>query len=77
MMQREGLIGMAIAEGTLDIITIDIPTPISYLLLAATRLWQYSGRSMDAYGQRAACEAAAATAAVLADRVRVLIVDVE
>ncbi|RDX41482.1 hypothetical protein OH76DRAFT_213875 [Lentinus brumalis] len=48
MMQREGLIGMAIAE--------------------ATRLWQYSGRSMDAYGQRAACEAAAATAAVLADR---------
>ncbi|KAI0708209.1 hypothetical protein C8T65DRAFT_708591 [Cerioporus squamosus] len=48
LMQREGLIGMAIAE--------------------ATRLWQYSGRSMDAYGQRAACEAAAATAAILADQ---------
>ncbi|KAI0737606.1 hypothetical protein C8Q80DRAFT_1222841 [Daedaleopsis nitida] len=48
MMQREGLIGMAIAE--------------------ATRLWQYTGRSMDAYGQRAACEAAGATAALLADR---------
>ncbi|RPD54004.1 hypothetical protein L226DRAFT_536029 [Lentinus tigrinus ALCF2SS1-7] len=48
MMQREGLIGMAIGE--------------------ATRLWQYSGRPMDAYGQRAACEAAAATAAILADQ---------
>ncbi|KAI0780292.1 hypothetical protein C8Q74DRAFT_755697 [Fomes fomentarius] len=48
MMQREGLIGMAIAE--------------------ATRLWQYAGRSMDTYGQRAACESAAATAAILADR---------
>ncbi|OSC99422.1 hypothetical protein PYCCODRAFT_1446853 [Trametes coccinea BRFM310] len=46
--QREGLIGMAIAE--------------------ATRLWQYSGRPMDTYGQRAACEAAAAVASVLADR---------
>ncbi|PIL33876.1 hypothetical protein GSI_03582 [Ganoderma sinense ZZ0214-1] len=48
MMQREGLIGMSIAE--------------------ATRLWQYTGRPMDVYGQRAACEAAAATAAHLADR---------
>ncbi|KAI0373482.1 hypothetical protein BV20DRAFT_1033814 [Pilatotrama ljubarskyi] len=46
--QREGLIGMAIAE--------------------ATRLWQYTGRPMDVYGLRAACEAAAAAASVLADR---------
>ncbi|KAI0766825.1 hypothetical protein BD413DRAFT_614829 [Trametes elegans] len=46
--QREGLIGMAIAE--------------------ATRLWQYSGRPADTYGLRAACEAAAGTASILADR---------
>ncbi|KAI0360897.1 hypothetical protein OH77DRAFT_1517293 [Trametes cingulata] len=46
--QREGLIGMAIAE--------------------ATRLWQYTGRPADVYGLRAACEAAAAAASVLADR---------
>ncbi|KAH9851334.1 hypothetical protein C2E23DRAFT_733076 [Lenzites betulinus] len=48
--QREGLIGMSIAEGK------------------STRLWQYTGRAGDVYGQRAACEAAAATASMLADR---------
>ncbi|KAI0780279.1 hypothetical protein C8Q74DRAFT_1316590 [Fomes fomentarius] len=46
--QREGLVGMAIAE--------------------ATRLWQHAGRQADAYGMRAACEAAAAAASVLAER---------
>ncbi|KAI0365668.1 hypothetical protein BV20DRAFT_1046655 [Pilatotrama ljubarskyi] len=46
--QREGLIGMAIAE--------------------TQRLWQYSGRPLDTYGLRAACEAAASAAHVLADR---------
>ncbi|PIL34137.1 hypothetical protein GSI_03848 [Ganoderma sinense ZZ0214-1] len=46
--QREGLIGMAIAE--------------------TQRLWQYSGRPHDAYGLRAACEAAAAAGSSLADR---------
>ncbi|KAI0329224.1 hypothetical protein GY45DRAFT_1253386 [Cubamyces sp. BRFM 1775] len=46
--QREGLIGMAIAE--------------------TQRLWQYSGRPLDTYGLRAACEAAAAAAHSLADK---------
>ncbi|KAI1796378.1 hypothetical protein LXA43DRAFT_616849 [Ganoderma leucocontextum] len=46
--QREGLIGMAIAE--------------------TQRLWQYSGRQLDTYGLRAACEAAAAAGSSLADR---------
>ncbi|EIW63206.1 uncharacterized protein TRAVEDRAFT_56309 [Trametes versicolor FP-101664 SS1] len=47
-LQREGLIGMAIAE--------------------TQRLWQYSGRPQDTYGLRAACEASASAANVLADR---------
>ncbi|KAI9066592.1 hypothetical protein FKP32DRAFT_1673751 [Trametes sanguinea] len=46
--QREGLIGMAIAE--------------------TQRLWQYSGRPLDTYGLRNACEAAASAAYNLADR---------
>ncbi|KAH9847194.1 hypothetical protein C2E23DRAFT_849887 [Lenzites betulinus] len=46
--QREGLIGMAIAE--------------------TQRLWQYSGRGLDTYGLRAACEASASAANALADR---------
>ncbi|KAI0823333.1 hypothetical protein BC628DRAFT_1450583 [Trametes gibbosa] len=46
--QREGLIGMAIAE--------------------TQRLWQYSGRGMDTFGLRAACEASASAANDLADR---------
>ncbi|KAI8992859.1 hypothetical protein BD414DRAFT_482480 [Trametes punicea] len=46
--QREGLIGMAIAE--------------------TQRLWQYSGRPLDTYGLRNACEAAASAAHNLADR---------
>ncbi|KAI0645489.1 hypothetical protein C8Q79DRAFT_1010443 [Trametes meyenii] len=46
--QREGLIGMAIAE--------------------TQRLWQYSGRPLDTYGLRSACEASASAAHVLADK---------
>ncbi|TBU41672.1 hypothetical protein BD309DRAFT_964790 [Dichomitus squalens] len=46
--QREGLIGMAIAE--------------------TQRLWQYSGRGLDTYGLRNACEAAASAGNALADR---------
>ena len=41
---------------------------IAMSIAEATRLWQYTGRPMDVYGQRAACEAAAATASHLADR---------
>ena len=41
-------------------------------LFSATRLWQYAGRPTDTYGLRAACEAAAAAASVLAERVCVL-----
>ena len=37
----------------------------------AQRLWQYSGRGLDTYGLRNACEAAAAAGNALADRVRV------
>ncbi|KAI0633285.1 hypothetical protein C8Q77DRAFT_776759 [Trametes polyzona] len=46
--QREGLIGMAVAE--------------------TQRLWQYSGRPLDTYGLRAACEASACAAHSLADK---------
>ncbi|RPD73767.1 hypothetical protein L226DRAFT_464829 [Lentinus tigrinus ALCF2SS1-7] len=38
----------------------------------ATRLWQYAGRPTDTYGLRAACEAAAAAASILAERVRLI-----
>ncbi|KAI1783737.1 hypothetical protein LXA43DRAFT_1045238 [Ganoderma leucocontextum] len=41
---------------------------VAMSIAEATRLWQYTGRAMDVYGQRAACEAAAATASHLADR---------
>ena len=68
MMQREGLIAMSIAEGTYAYLsTFALIWLNSHTL--ATRLWQYAGRAMDTYGQRAASEAAAATAAHLADRV--------
>lgn len=71
MMQREGLIGMAIAEGEQrHLVHACVRVQVTEEWIA-TRLWQYAGRSMDTYGQRAACESAAATAAILADRVRI------
>lgn len=42
--------------------------------LPATRLWQYAARPMDTFGLRAASEAAASVATVLAERVRFIII---
>lgn len=66
--QREAMIGMAIGEGGY------VPESHALAMLtspyhAASRLWQYTGRSLDAYGLRAASEAAAATASNIAYRV--------
>ncbi|CDO68080.1 hypothetical protein BN946_scf184788.g11 [Trametes cinnabarina] len=41
---------------------------IGMAIAETTRLWQYAGRPMDTYGLRAASEAAASVAAILAER---------
>lgn len=59
--QREGLIGLAVAEGTFNTSCSRYITHTT----VATRLLPYAGRHMDNYARRAASEAAAETASVL------------
>lgn len=59
--QREGLIGLAVAEGKF---IHSSQRRVTYVI-AATRLLPYAGRHMDNYARRAASEAAAETASVL------------
>ena len=61
--QREGLVGLAIAEGKQAPLLYAVTEPEMFFV--ATRLLRYSGRGMDPFYREAATEAAAATVSMI------------
>ena len=76
--EREGLVGLAVAEGTFFFFRNRLSFGLSLRIVGlssepdhftASRLWNYSGRPMDTFAIRHAMEAAASTASMLYYRV--------